>query len=67
MKRPRVRRKDPQRPEHGDSLACGVVADFFDEQVSPSQILVFPVAPLPGRGDDGGQPDRDGASGVGSG
>jgi len=36
--------------------ACGVVAGFFDEQVSLTQILVLPVVPLPGRDDDSGRP-----------
>ena len=31
------------------SSACGVVVNFLDEQVSPTQILVLPAVPLPGK------------------
>jgi hypothetical protein len=38
----------------------GLLPISTDEQVSPTQILVLPVVPLPGRGGESGRPDPDG-------
>ena len=48
------------RLQHHPDRRAGVVADLTDEQVSPTQILVLPVVPLPGRADESGRPDPDG-------
>jgi hypothetical protein len=42
--------------------ASRVVAQCFDEQVSPTQILVLPVVLLPGRGGGSGRPGPDDVS-----
>ncbi len=42
--------------------ASRVVAQCFDEQVSPTQILVLPVFLLPGRDDGSGRPGPDDSS-----
>jgi hypothetical protein len=48
-------RKQSRRPEYGGSRCAGVVADFSDEQVSPTQIMVLPAVPLPGGYGDRGR------------
>ena len=48
MKPTKASRKLTRRPSTAYS-ACGVVVKSLDEQVSPTQILVLPAVPLPGR------------------
>jgi hypothetical protein len=60
-------RKHSRRPEYGGFRHAGVVADFSDEQVSPTQIMVLPAVPLPGGYGDRGRLALDDACRSGTG